>query len=138
MLSAVLNSEKATEISIMIMRAFVRLRALINRNDSLRFAIEGLEHPTGNLNKAVKRNLERFPNDFMLQLSKKEAIFLSFQIGSLKRGRHFKYMPYAFTEQRVSMLSTVPGHGGRRYLPFIFTKQGVAMLLGTTGRRSQF
>ena len=58
---------------------------------------------------AVKRNLERFPEDFMFQLSKEEADFLRSQIVTLKRGRgqHSKYLPYAFTEQGVAMLSSV-------------------------------
>jgi hypothetical protein len=62
---------------------------------------------TGNLNKAVKRNLSRFPHDFMFQLTPEGAQILSFQSGSLKRGEHFKYLPYAFTEQEVAMLSSV-------------------------------
>jgi len=62
---------------------------------------------TGNLNKAVQRNGERFPPDFMFQLTKEEADSLRFQSGSLKRGQHFKYLPFAFTEQGVSMLSAV-------------------------------
>jgi hypothetical protein len=62
---------------------------------------------TGNLNKAVKRNRDRFPDDFMFQLSNKEAVSLRFQFGSLKKANHFRYLPYAFTEQGVSMLSAV-------------------------------
>src|SRR5258706_8945823 len=62
---------------------------------------------TGNLNKAVKRNLARFPEDFMFQLSAEEAESLRFHFGSLKRGQHYKYLPYAFTEQGVAMLSGV-------------------------------
>ena len=62
---------------------------------------------TGNLNKAVKRNAERFPSDFMYMLSKEESDSLSFQFGSLKRGEHFKYLPSVFTEQGVAMLSSV-------------------------------
>ena len=67
------------------------------------------EVETFNLNKAVKRNLERFPNDFMFQLSKREAESLRFQFGILKtgRGQHRKYLPYVFTEQGVAMLSSV-------------------------------
>ena len=58
---------------------------------------------------AVKRNLDRFPADFMFQLSKEEVDFLRSQIVTLKRGRgqHTKYLPYAFTEQGVAMLSSV-------------------------------
>ncbi len=61
---------------------------------------------TFNLNKAVKRNLERFPADFMFRLSKEEAGALKFQIG----------------------ISKPSGRGGRRYLPYAFTEQGVAVL----------
>ena len=62
---------------------------------------------TGNLNKAVKRNRERFPEDFMFRLTKKEANSLRFQFGSLKRGQHPKYLPYAFTDYGILMLSSV-------------------------------
>ncbi|HBB98077.1 MAG TPA: DNA-binding protein [Blastocatellia bacterium] len=57
------------------------------------------------LNRAVKRNLRRFPLDFMFQLSAEEASSLRYQIGTSKNTR-----------------------GGRRYLPYVFTEQGVAML----------
>jgi len=60
---------------------------------------------TKNLNKAVQRNLARFPRDFMFQLTSEEAESLRFQIGTSKKSR-----------------------GGRRYLPFVFTEGGVAML----------
>ena len=62
---------------------------------------------TKNLNKAVRRNLDRFPADFMFQLTSDETDALRFQFGTLKRGQHFKYLPYAFTEQGVAMLSSV-------------------------------
>ncbi|MFN7948190.1 MAG: ORF6N domain-containing protein [Blastocatellia bacterium] len=57
------------------------------------------------LNQAVKRNLERFPEDFMFQLTTEEA-------GNL----------------RSQIVTSSPAHGGRRYLPYVFTEQGVAML----------
>jgi hypothetical protein len=59
------------------------------------------------LNRQVKRNIERFPADFMFQLSREEC--LRCQIGTLNggRGQHLKYMPYAFTENGVAMLSGV-------------------------------
>jgi len=63
---------------------------------------------TSNLNKAVKRNQDRFPKDFMFQLSKGEFENLRFQIG-------------------ISSFQNT-SHGGRRYFPFVFTEQGVAML----------
>ena len=62
---------------------------------------------TSNFNKAVRRNSDRFPRDFMFQLTREEAERLRFQFGILKRGHHFKYMPYVFTEQGVAMLSSV-------------------------------
>src|SRR3990167_5707450 len=61
---------------------------------------------TFNLNKAVKRNRDRFPEDFMFQLTPKEFNALRFQNG----------------------MSKPSGRGGRRYLPYVFTEQGVAML----------
>ncbi len=57
------------------------------------------------LNEQVKRNLERFPEDFMFQLTAEEADSLRSQIATSKEGR-----------------------GGRRYLPYVFTENGVAML----------
>ncbi len=62
---------------------------------------------TGNLNKAVKRNINRFPKDFMFQLTREEYNSLRFQIGILKRGKHSKYFSYAFTENGVAMLSSI-------------------------------
>ncbi|MCK4346417.1 MAG: ORF6N domain-containing protein [Bacteroidales bacterium] len=61
---------------------------------------------TGNLNKAVKRNIARFPEDFMFQLTKEEFDNLIFQIGTSSWGGRRK-PPYAFTEQGVAMLSGV-------------------------------
>ena len=62
---------------------------------------------TGNLNKAVKRNIDRFPNDFMFQLTAEEYKSLRFHFGTLEKGQHSKYLPYAFAEQGVAMLSSV-------------------------------
>ena len=61
------------------------------------------------LNQAVKRNIKRFPVDFMFQLTTEESEFLRSQVVTLKTGRgtHRKYLPYAFTEQGVAMLSSV-------------------------------
>ena len=60
-------------------------------------------------NQAVKRNIERFPEDFMFQLSVEEFQSLRSQIVTFKKGRgqYPKYRPYAFTEQGVAMLSAV-------------------------------
>ena|ERR1700686_1860681 len=63
---------------------------------------------TKNLNKAVKRNLNRFPEDFRFQLTKEEAETLRFQIGTSNEGRGGRRTPpYVFTEHGVAMLSSV-------------------------------
>ena len=61
---------------------------------------------TGNLNKAVKRNMKRFPDDFMFQLTDEEFKILLFQIGISSWGGT-RSSPYAFTEQGVAMLSGI-------------------------------
>ena len=68
-------------------------------------ALYGVE--TGNLNKAVQRNSERFPPDFMFQHSDDEAAGLIFQSGTSKQRGGRRHNPYAFTEQGVAMLSSV-------------------------------
>ncbi len=60
-------------------------------------------------NQAVRRNLDRFPEDFMIQLTREEAAALRSQFVTLEkgRGRYSKYAPLAFTEHGVAMLSSV-------------------------------
>ena len=59
------------------------------------------------LKQAVRRNIKRFPEDFMFELTEDENQALRSQNVILKRGQHSKYLPFAFTEQGVSMLSSV-------------------------------
>lgn len=59
------------------------------------------------LKQAVRRNIKRFPDDFMFELTKEENEILRSQFVTLKRGQHSKYLPFAFTEQGVAMLSSV-------------------------------
>jgi len=61
---------------------------------------------TGNLNRAMKRNIKRFPEEFCFQLTKEEYDNLRFQIG----------------------ISSKSEYGGRRYMPYVYTEQGIAML----------
>ena len=68
-------------------------------------ALYGVE--TRNLIQAVKRNLDRFPQDFMFQLTEEELRRLRFQIGTSNTRGGRRYLPYAFTEQGVAMLSGV-------------------------------
>lgn len=88
-----------------IERAILLIRGqkvMLDRDLAVLYGVE-----TKALNKAVGRNLDRFPADFMFQLTKEETDSLRFQFGTLKRGQHSKYFPYAFTEQGVAMLSSV-------------------------------
>ena len=75
-------------------------RVMLDRDLAELYGVE-----TGALNRAVKRNIKRFPEDFMFQITDEEAERLRCQFGISKHGR-----------------------GGRRYLPYVFTEQGVAML----------
>ena len=60
------------------------------------------------LTRQVRRNIERFPGDFMIQLTRIEyRDILRRQFGTLGMGKYSKYLPYAFTEQGVAMLSSV-------------------------------
>jgi hypothetical protein len=77
-------------------------RVMLDRDLAVLYGVE-----TKNLNKAVRRNLDRFPADFMFQLTADEAKCLRFQFGTLKRGQHFKYLPQVFTQEGVAMLSGV-------------------------------
>ncbi len=65
--------------------------------------------PTKALNQAIKRNAERFPEDFMFKLSREEADSLRSQTVTLKtvRGQHRKYLPYVFTEHGAIMAASV-------------------------------
>lgn len=59
------------------------------------------------LKRAVRRNRERFPDDFAFELTTEEYAGLRYQFGTLRWGEHAKYLPFAFTEQGVAMLSSV-------------------------------
>ena len=78
------------------------------------------ETETKALNLAVKRNLKRFPRDFMFQLTKEEYESLRFQIETSKNS----------DTTRLQIETSKGGRGGTRYLPYAFTEQGVAMLSG--------
>ena len=71
------------------------------------------------LNLSVKRNIKRFPKDFMFQLTKEEFESLRFQIETSENDNSLRFQS-----------ETSKGRGGTRYLPYAFTEQGVAMLSG--------
>ena len=81
-------------------------KIMLDRDLAMLYAVE-----TKHLKRQVKRNIERFPNDFMFQLDHKEVEFLRWQIGTLenhdRRGKYSKYLPMAFTEHGILMLSSV-------------------------------
>lgn len=65
---------------------------------------------TKNLKRAVRRNIDRFPDDFMFELTKDEYDFLRCNFGTLEnsgRGQYSKYLPFAFSEQGIAQLSSV-------------------------------
>ena len=78
------------------------------------------EVPTKSLNLAVKRNINRFPGDFMFRLAKEEFESLRFQVEISNNSAK----PLRF------QIETSKGRGGTRYLPYAFTEQGIAMLSG--------
>ena len=63
--------------------------------------------PAKRVNEQVKRNAERFPDDFMFRLTKEECLRSQIATLNMEHGKHLKYMPYAFTESGVAMLSGV-------------------------------
>ena len=100
MSKAIIISEKAIESKIY----FIRGQKVMMDADLAE--MYGLE--TKRLKEQVKRNRDRFPEDFMFELTAKEAEDLSrSQFATLKRGYNIKYLPYAFTEHGVLMLSSI-------------------------------
>ena len=92
-------SEDAIRMMIVLVRG---VQVMLDKDLAALYGVE-----VKYLNRQVKRNIERFPSDFMFQLTKEDC--LRCQIGTLngKRGEHLKYMPYAFTENGIAMLSGV-------------------------------
>jgi hypothetical protein len=85
---------------------------------------------TRTLNQAVQRNKERFPEDFMFQLSEEEAalVLTSQTVISNPRNEANSLDDSGILRSQIATSKLGPGSGGRRYLPFAFTEQGVAML----------
>ena len=77
------------------------LQVMLDRDIALLYSVE-----TGQLNRQVKRNIGRFPSDFMFRLSKEEIEILKCQNGISSWGGD-RYLPYAFTENGIAMLSSV-------------------------------
>ncbi|WP_315817841.1 ORF6N domain-containing protein [Paraflavitalea speifideaquila] len=90
-------------------------RVMLDKDLAVLYATE-----TKSLNLAVKRNIKRFPKDFMFQLTKEEYETLRFQFETSNTGK--KSLRF--------QIETSKSRGGTRYLPYVFTEQGVAMLSG--------
>lgn len=79
-----------------------KIKVMLDKDLAELYGIE-----TKRLKEQVRRNIDRFPKDFMFELSDKENEMLKKQFGQRNRGRHSKYPPYAFTVHGVLMLSSV-------------------------------
>jgi len=98
-----------TDIEIIQSKIFVlrKMHVMLDKDLAKLYGVE-----TKVLNQAVKRNMERFPDDFMFQLNMDEWLSLRSQFVTLdERGKHTKYLPYAFTQFGISMLSSVLSSG---------------------------
>jgi hypothetical protein len=131
--------EEITERKIYLIRG---QKIMLDKDLALLYGV-----PTKRLKEQVKRNIKRFPEDFMFELSMQELDILRSQFATSSWGGE-RYLPYAFTEQGVAMYKIDTGsqfckltkeenltcqigrssYGGRRYLPYVFTQEGVAML----------
>lgn len=98
------NTDENQLVSIEPLIRIIRNQQVILDSDlALLYGVE-----TKRLNEQVKRNIDRFPEDFMFRLSKEEAEQSRSQFAALNtRGSNIKYLPYAFTENGIAMLSSV-------------------------------
>jgi phage regulator Rha-like protein len=94
--------------------------------DSDLASIYGVE--TKALNRAVKRNLSRFPKDFVFQLSENEWKNLKYQIGTSSSNRKYQSLRYQIGTSSLS-------HGGRRSPPYVFTEHGAIMAANVLNSR---
>ncbi|MFO1512303.1 MAG: ORF6N domain-containing protein [Verrucomicrobiota bacterium] len=121
----------SSQATTLIPAARIERRILLLRNEKVMLdsdlaELYGVE--TKALNQAVQRNLDRFPTDFMFQLSNDEMEFamrsqaVTSNAKSAERTNDFK------GSLRSQIVTSNPGRGGRRYRPYAFTEQGIAML----------
>ena len=100
------NQKSVQVIGILdVQRRIIAVRGVQVMLDRDLAALYGVE--TRVLNQAVRRNIGRFPEDFMFQLSKEDCLRSQIVTLNEARGKHLKYMPYAFTENGIAMLSSV-------------------------------
>src|SRR5256885_1467576 len=102
-----INKKRETSLVLPVTPEFIGRRIFLVRRQKVMMdadLAELYQVDTKNLNKSVRRNVGRFPSDFMFQLSTKEFSNLRFQFGTSKWGGR-RYAPYVFTELGVAMLS---------------------------------
>jgi len=105
----IMNKKKKTTVTGLIPQETIESKILLIREKKVmldRDLAKLYGVPTKSLNLAVKRNKNRFPEDFMFQLTKDETESLRFQFETSKRGGR-RYLPYVFTEHGILMLSSV-------------------------------
>ena len=107
-----LINQERIEQQIFLIRGF---RIMLDFDLALLYGV-----PTKRLNEQVKRNLKRFPDDFMFQLNSREFEEIKLQIESAERG----------SSSQTVMMKKLPANRTDKYLPYAFTEQGVAMLSG--------
>jgi len=103
-MSAATNTPPAIEGITLTIQTLRGQRVILDADLAALYEVE-----TKRFNEAVKRNLDRFPADFMFRLTEQEQAALRSQFATLKtgRGQHRKYLPYAFTEHGAIMAATV-------------------------------
>jgi len=105
-----MNNKKRTSTTYLVPQEIVESKIYLLRNEKIMLdsdlaRLYNVE--TKQLKRAVNRNIDRFPDDFMLRLTGEEYRVLRCQTGTLEKGQHSKYLPYAFSEQGIAMLSSV-------------------------------
>lgn len=105
---AEIAKQEVTSVEVAQVQSMIHMvrgeRVILDRDLAQLYGVE-----TKNLKRQVKRNISRFPSDFMLELTRDEYNSLRCQNGTIEsgRGEHSKYIPFAFTENGVAMLSSV-------------------------------
>ena len=105
-----MSKNKSIQVSTFLSHEIIERKIYVIRGRKVMLDrdLSGLyEVETKDLNRAVKRNLGRFPNDFMFQLSKEETKSLRCHFGTSKGRGGLRYLPYAFSEHGILMLSSI-------------------------------
>ena len=125
----ILTTEQTTNNQLLQIEPLIRIirgqQVLLDSDLAILYGVE-----TKRLNEQVKRNIERFPDDFMFQLTKVELINLKSQIATSSAIENSPRSQNATLNEDVNLKSQIvtSSHGGVRYLPYAFTENGIAML----------